>query len=210
MAKPKAAVVAALVALTIFGAPLAASAAPHHVALPSAGFHTEDGEDNNSNDGDTDKDDHHKSIPPVFVVPGEKHRHHDKYQVPSTPTPTATPAPGDDTTPGDNNDNNDTNTAGTAGTAGIDPASDSDFVVVTPDHKQVSDKMGGVNPVEARAVDVKSVRVSHKSPADEFIDAAYIGLGLLGVAALGLGVTAGARAIRLRRSGKSDYLYGEK
>jgi hypothetical protein len=35
-------------------------------------------------------------------------------------------------------------------------------------------------------------------------------MGMLGIAALGLGVTAGVRSIRLRRAGKSDYFYGDK
>jgi hypothetical protein len=42
------------------------------------------------------------------------------------------------------------------------------------------------------------------------MDTAYIGMGMLGLASLGLGVTAGVRAIRLRRSGKSDYFYSDK
>ena len=204
MVQTKTALVVSLVALTVFGAPIAASAQPHTPVLPAVSFHTEDGEDDGFDDGDDDQDDNHKSIPPVFVIPGEKHRHHDRGPKTGTATPTPTPST-DGTDDGSNPDD-----SVTANGAGIDPAATSDFEVVGPGETPVTDKLGGVNPVEARAIDIKRVVVGHRSPADEFVDAAYVGLGLLGVAAVGLGVTAGARAIRLRRSGKSDYLYGDK
>ena len=202
MIETKAAVALSIVALTIFGAPIAASAAPHHATLPSVSFHTEDGEDEEEfDDGDQDTDDHHKSIPPVFVVPGEKH--HRNHHTMQTGTAPVTTTPDDDGTNGTDDSNSVTG-------AGLDPANASDFVVIGPGETPVTDQLGGVNPEEARAVDIKRVMASHKSPADEFIDAAYIGLGLTGVAAVGLGATAGIRAIRLRRSGKSDYVYGDK
>jgi hypothetical protein len=206
MSQKKTALVVGLVALTVFGAPIAASAAPMHTDFPNVSFHTEDGEDGSDysfDDGDSDKDDHHKSIPPVFVVPGEKHHRHDRGQQPGA-TPTPAPTDGSDdgsTTPDDSN---------TVDGATVDPAAASDFVVMGPGDAPVTDQLGGVNPEEARAIDIKKVMVTHKSPADEFVDAAYIGLGLLGASAVGLGATAGIRAIRLRRSGKTDYLYGEK
>ena len=203
MSQKKTALVVGLVALTVFGAPMAASAAPVHTDFPNVSFHTEDGEDGSDDsfdDGDSDKDDHHKSIPPVFVVPGEKH--HRDHKAGTTPS----------TTPDDGSDDGSTtlDDSNTVDGATVDPAAASDFVVMGPGDAPVTDQLGGVNPEEARAIDIKKVMVTHKSPADEFVDAAYIGLGLLGASAVGLGATAGIRAIRLRRSGKTDYLYGEK
>ena len=173
-----------------------------HTDFPSVSFHTEDGDDEGFDDGDEDKDDHHKSIPPIFVMPGEKH-HRDRDHRAGT-TPTATPDDGSDDGSTTQDDSN------TVDGAAVDPASTGDFVVMGPGDAPVTDKLGGVNPEEARAIDIKKVMVTHKSPADEFVDAAYVGLGLLGASAVGLGATAGIRAIRLRRSGKTDYLYGEK
>ena len=199
----KATVVAVLVALTLVGAPLAASAAPT-VSVKTIGgttFHTEDTEDS-STDGDQDKDDdHHGSIPPVFVVPGHKKPHHDRGQNPPvTPAPDATATPNPDPT-GD----------GSATTSSIDPVTgQQDFMVVGAGGDPATDSLGGVNPEEARAVDIRRVPDGMRTPADQFMDTAYIGMGMLGLAALGLGGTAVVRAIRLRKSGKSDYIYSDK
>lgn len=200
MVEKKLALVAALVALTIVGAPLAASATPVSTAktIGVISFHTEDEEDNND-DGDDDQDDeHHGSIPPVFVVPGAKKPHRDHPRPPVSTAPDTSVAPTDPTT------------GTTAGTTAIDPLTGEEFVVVGAGEDPSASSLGGVNPEEARAVDIRRVPTGIRNPADQFMDTAYIGMGMLGVAALGLGVTAGVRAIRLRRSGKSDYFYSDK
>ena len=199
MVEKKFALIAALVALTIVGAPLAATAAPVSTAktIGVISFHTEDEED--QNDGDDDKDDdHHGSIPPVFVVPGAKRPHSDHPRLPVSNSPDSSVSPTDPVT------------GATAGTTAIDPLTGDEFVVVGAGETPGADSLGGVNPEEARAVDIRRVPTGMQTPADQFMDAAYIGLGMLTLAALGLGGTAAVRAVRLRRSGKSDYLYGDK
>jgi hypothetical protein len=39
------------------------------------------------------------------------------------------------------------------------------------------------------------------------MESAYLGMGVLAAAAAALGLTAAIRAVRIRRSGKSDYFY---
>ena len=46
-----------------------------------------------------------------------------------------------------------------------------------------------------------------RTPADEFFQAATIGLGALAAAALGLGAVAASRAISLRRNPEADFIY---
>lgn len=191
----KAILAATVVALTIFGAPLAASAAPSNLINASGGIniHTDDHEDDGDDDED-DHDEHHGSIPPVFVGPGQK-RHHDQHK-PNAGT-------------------NSPDAGATTGSAGIDPLTGEPVSEVGPDGQPIttgpgSDNLGGVQPEDARAVDITRVPKHMKTPADEFMDAAYVGLGLLGASAVGLGVTAGVRAVRVRRSGKSDYIYNDK
>ncbi|MFM5952554.1 MAG: hypothetical protein ACKOOE_08210 [Micrococcales bacterium] len=195
MFEKKLTLAAAVVVITLLGAPLAASAAPvHHVASKGGvSIHTEDGEDDDEDDGDDDEDDdHHGSIPPVFVVPGVKKPHGGHKAKPGTSTSTST---------------------GT--TAGIDPLSGDPIPQVGPDGQPITSDPGtdvatGGAPQEGRAVDITRVPRHIKTPADEFMDAAYLGLGLLALSAVGLGVTAGVRAIRVRRAGKSDYIYNDK
>jgi hypothetical protein len=64
-----------------------------------------------------------------------------------------------------------------------------------------------INPNESKPIDVALIRADIKNPSDKFMDSAYLGLGALGLAAMGLGSVASIRAIRMRRSGKSDYFY---
>ncbi len=64
-----------------------------------------------------------------------------------------------------------------------------------------------INPNESKPIDVALIRADIKNPSDQFMDSAYLGLGALGLAAMGLGSVASIRAIRMRRSGKSDYFY---
>ena len=66
------------------------------------------------------------------------------------------------------------------------------------------------NPNESEPIDVKLISTSAKSPADRFLESAYLGMGALGAAAVGLGSAAAVRAVRIRRSGKSDYFYDNR
>jgi hypothetical protein len=200
MIEKKATVVAAIVALTLIGAPLAASAAPIQTSKTIVTtFHAEDGEDH-EDDGDDDQDDDHSGyIPPVFVVPGHKKPHKEKSETTvSTAPDTSTSATIDPVT------------GQPVQTTSIDPVTGQEFMVVGAGGAPATESLGGVNPEEARAVDIRRVPSGVLTPADQFLDAAYIGLGMLAVAALGLGGTAAVRAIRLRRSGKADYFYGDK
>lgn len=201
MSDKKAILAATVVLLTVFGAPVAASAAPVQTGSAQSGIsiHTED-HDDESDDGDDDEDDgddRHGYIPPVFVVPGQKKPHNEHKTKPSG-TVTTTPS-----------------TGSSSSTAGIDPLSGDPVNQIGPDGQPMAGTPGSDlgpagTPEESRAVDITRVPKHMKSPADAFMDTAYIGLGLLGVSAVGLGVTAGVRAIRLRRSGKSDYIYNDK
>jgi len=57
---------------------------------------------------------------------------------------------------------------------------------------------------------VDQVLPTAKTPTDQFVDTAVVGLGAVGAGALALGAMVGARAIRARRSGeKADYFYGD-
>lgn len=211
MAEKKAALVAAIVALAIIGAPLAAFASPVVGVKQISGIsihsedevedpEDEDEDEDESEDASEDEDDeHHASIPPVFVVPGQKRPPH-SHKRPSVTQSSGvlTPAQIDPVT-------------GLALTpAPIESLSEEDFVIVGAGSDPAAATLGGVNPKEAKAIDIKRVPVSMRTPADQFMDTAYFGMGMLGFAALGLGTTATVRAVRLRRSGKSDYFYGDK
>ena len=200
MIEKKATFVAVIVALTLIGAPLAASATPIHTTKTvGTTFRTDDG-DSHEDDGDSDQDDDHSGyIPPVFVVPGQKKPHHDRPKTPTATAPDATTSTEIDPATGQ-----------PVQTSSIDPVTGEEFMVVGAGGDPAAGKLGGVNPEEARAVDIRRVPAGMHSPADQFMDAAYIGMGMLGIAALGLGGTAAVRAIRLRRSGKSDYIYSDK
>lgn len=213
MLETKATAVAVLAAFAIFGAPLAA-----HAATPVSGIaiHQDDSSDSSSSstnkDGDDDHDDHGKGwIPPVFVVPGSTQPHHD-HRPNGTPKPhptatgaAGTPTPGDDTTA---TTPDSTSNVGIASTG--TPVDSNDFVVVGADDPAAANGLGAVNPHQDQPVAIDKVRASRMTPADQFMDTAYLGMGLLGAAALGLGTTAMVRAIRVRRAGKADYLYGNK
>lgn len=53
-----------------------------------------------------------------------------------------------------------------------------------------------VNPVGGAAIDIGSFNSDAKTPAETFIEAAYVGLGAMALGAVALGITAGSRAIR--------------
>jgi hypothetical protein len=196
--------VATAVLLAVIGAPVAAMADDERQPpiLPSnVQIHQDDSDEHeDADDGDDDGDDqgeHHKKgwIPPVFVVPGQKHDNH-------KPKPGSTTAP---TTPGDdaNNDGDDT-TAGNASVGGLDT---NDFVVVGVDDTAAAESLESVDPKQSHPVAIEKVNVTSQTPADRFMDAAYLGIGLLAISAVGLGATTAVRSYRLRKSGKSDYFY---
>ena len=212
MANKSVALLATVVAFTLLGAPIAATAETSgDQTQPSAvSFHSEDNGGNQSesenHDGDRDKDDDHGYIPPVFVVPGAK-KHNKLHQTrPTTTTNTS----GMTNTKG--------NSGNLAGTAGIDPVTSAtvttenpeDLVVDGVNPNEVSTLQGAKDQNQPHPVDIKRVELGMRSPADQFLDTAYIGLGLLGLSAIGLGGAAVVRGVRLRRSGKADYLYGDK
>ena len=55
-----------------------------------------------------------------------------------------------------------------------------------------------INPEKNIAIDISAVSSARKTPADVFIESATTGLFAMGFGAVGLGVVAGARAIRRR------------
>jgi hypothetical protein len=196
--------VATAVLLAVIGAPVAAMAEDEQPSVYASNvqIHQDDSDDHEDaeDDGDDDGDDqgeHHKKgwIPPVFVVPGQKHDHHK----PKPGSNSGTPAPGDDT-----NDDGDDATAGNASVSGLDT---NDFVVVGVDDTAAAKSLESVDPKQSHPVAIEQVKVTTQTPADRFMDAAYLGIGLLAVSAVGLGATTAVRSYRLRKSGKSDYFY---
>lgn len=198
MFEKKSAVLASVILLTLFGAPLAASAAtPHFVSsgVPIPIF-TEDQEESDDEDGDNDNSVHneqHEVIPPVITVPGSGKEHHRK------PPKTGIPEVPEVLDPN----------SSAQFLSGIDLA-EAEYVVVASNDPESTVPLEAANPNEAQPIDVKLIRASIKNPADRFMDSAYLGIGVLGAAALGLGAVAGVRAIRMRRNGKSDYFYEDK
>ena len=206
MMEKKAALLAAMVALTLLGAPVAANAAtPHisHAGIPKPIF--QDDEERENEDEDEDEREHddeaHENIPPVFVVPGSKKDRHNRPPkpnerfvnvlptIPETVVPGATPA-----------------TVKPQTIAGTD-IPESEYVVIASNDPAAEKALGTSNPNESQPIDVTLIRADIKNPSDQFLESAYLGLGVRGVAALGLGTAAGIRAVRVRRSGKSDYFY---
>jgi hypothetical protein len=195
MFEKKSAVLASVILLTLFGAPLATSAATPQVAI--SGFPTpifsEDEDEYEDEDGDDDRgdhDEHHEVIPPVITVPGQGKEHHRK------PPKNGTPIVPEVLDP---------NTSAQS-LSGIDLA-EAEYVVVASDDPESTIPLEAANPNESQPIDVKLIRASIKTPADRFMDSAYLGIGILGAAALGLGAVAGVRSIRMRRNDKNDYFY---
>jgi hypothetical protein len=194
----KSAVLASVILLTLFGAPLAASAATPQVAI--SGFPTpifsEDEDEYEDEDSDDDRgnhDEHHEVIPPVITVPGQGKEHHRK------PPKNGTPIVPEVLDPN----------SSAQSLSGIDLA-EADYVVVASDDPESTIPLEAANPNESKPIDVKLIRASIKTPADRFMDSAYLGIGILGAAALGLGAVAGVRSIRIRRNDKNDYFYDNK
>lgn len=68
-----------------------------------------------------------------------------------------------------------------------------------------------LDPEAAPPVEVASMQLTGKTPADVFMESATIALAALGVGAVAMGSVASARALRLRRNPRGDYFYdGEK
>ena len=70
--------------------------------------------------------------------------------------------------------------------------------LVTEPNAEVSQPAVGtsINPIGGVAIDISQMNPESKTPAETFIEAAYVGLGAMGVGALVLAVTASARAFR--------------
>jgi hypothetical protein len=198
MFEKKSAVLASVILLTLFGAPLAASAGTPQIGLSgfSTPIFTEDQEESDDEDGDNDNGVHneqHEVIPPVITVPGhgkDEHRNPPKNGTPIVPEVL------------------DPNSSAQY-LSGIDLA-EAEYVVVASNDPESTVPLEAANPNESQPIDVKLISASIKSPADRFMDSAYLGIGALGAAALGLGAVAGVRAMRMRRNGKSDYFYEDK
>ena len=202
MFEKKPALLAALVALSLLGAPLAANATTpqsFNAGIPKPIFQDDDRDE--EREDNEDEDEAHENIPPVFVVPGSKKPHHKRHPKPHERFVNVLPTIPEIVVPG-------------ATTANVDlqpstspelPASE--YVVVASNDPAAEKALGTSNPNESQPIDVTLIRADIKNPSDQFLESAYLGLAVLGTAALGLGTVAGARALRARRSGKSDYFY---
>lgn len=202
MFEKKPVLVAALVALTLLGAPVAASASTPHASyagIPKPIF--QDDEEREDEDEDEDEDEAHENIPPVFVVPGSKKDHHKRHPKPHERFVNVLPTIPEIVVPG---------VVGSGATVQALPGGDfveSEYVVIASNDPAAEKALGTSNPNESQPIDVSLIRADIKNPSDQFLDSAYLGLAVLGAAALGLGTAAGVRAVRVRRSGKSDYFY---
>ena len=181
---------------TLFASPLAATATPQSqsgsltpIYLDGEDEENEEDEDEDDEDEDDD-DDRHEKIPPVFVVPGAGHgkhkghiKDHPKFSniVPDT----------------------------LVGTQAIitESGAESEFVMVASNDPGAASAIGQANPHQSNPIQIDLVKATRQTPADRFMESAYLGMGLLAAAAGVLGLTAATRAVRIRRSGKSDYYY---
>ena len=192
MASTKLSLGALLVAFTLFATPIAANAAPS--VLNQSGSFTPiylDGDDEEDEDEDEEnEDDRHEKIPPVFVVPGAGHG---KHKEPKKEHPTFTNIVPESL----------------VGTQAIitEVGSDSEFVMVASNDPGAASALGQANPHQSNPIQVEKIKTSRQTPADRFMESAYLGMGVLAAAAAALGLTAAIRALRIRRSGKSDYFY---
>lgn len=195
MIDKKTATVASLVLLAFFAAPIAASAAtPHHASQPLPIYlEDHDDDEDEDEDGDDDSDPHHdelhEDIPPVFVVPGDPTSSHPVLTREPITTQTKPLNPSQ------------------IGSPSSGARVNKEFLVVSSQDPASKSALERVNPHHANPIDISLVRTSLKTPADKFMESAYIAMAGLGVTAVGLGAVAAVRSIRLRRSGKSDYFY---
>jgi hypothetical protein len=173
--------------------------------IPKPIFQDEHGDDKNDDEKDEDEDEDddeyesneaHENIPPVFVVPGSKKDHHKRPKKPAIPSLNVPPALPEIITPN----------AIKQSISGSE-VSESQYMVIASNDPAAEKALAMINPNESKPIDVALIRADIKNPSDQFMDSAYLGLGALGLAAMGLGSVASIRAIRMRRSGKSDYFY---
>lgn len=75
----------------------------------------------------------------------------------------------------------------------------------TPAHDEASEHE--IFPEAEAPMEVSAEALQGRTPADEFFQAATIGLGALAAAALGLGGVAANRAISMRRNPEADFYY---
>lgn len=203
MFEKKPALLAALVALTLLGAPVAANAATaqtSHAGIPQPIFQ-DDEEREDEREDEEEEDEEHENIPPVFVVPGSKKPHHKGHPKPHERFLNVLPTIPEIVVPG---------VVGSGAMAQALPGADfveSEYVVIASNDPAAEKALGTSNPNESQPIDVTLIRADIKNPSDQFLDSAYLGLAVLGAAAVGLGTAAGVRAVRVRRSGKSDYFY---
>jgi hypothetical protein len=192
MFEKKPTLLCALVALTLFGAPVAANAAippTSHSGIPKPIFQ-DDGEREDDEDEEEHENEAHENIPPVFVVPGSKKDHHITHPKPAKELLNVLPAMPELIVP-----------------SATGASVSSEYLVIASNDPAAEKSLGTSNPNESQPIDVTLIRADIKNPSDQFLDSAYLGLAVLGAAALGLGTAAGVRAVRVRRSGKSDYFY---
>ena len=189
MASTKLSLGAMLVIFTLFAAPIAASATPSAQSGSFTPIYL-DGDDDDDDDDDDDEDDRHDKIPPVFVVPGAGHGKHKGHKKEHPAFTNIVPE-------------------SLVGTQAIitEVGSDSEFVMVASNDPGAASAIGLANPHQSTPIQIQEIRVSRQTPADRFMESAYIGMGVLAAAAAGLGLTAAVRALRIRRTGKSDYFY---
>jgi hypothetical protein len=196
LASTKLSLGALLVAFTLFATPIAANAAPS-VFNQSGSFtpiyldgDDEDEDEDEEDEDEENEDDRHEKIPPVFVVPGAGHG---KHKEPKKEHPTFTNIVPESL----------------VGTQAIitEVGSDSEFVMVASNDPGAASALGQANPHQSNPIQIGMVKTSRQTPADRFMESAYLGMGVLAAAAAALGLTAAIRAVRIRRSGKSDYFY---
>ena len=181
-----------IVLLTLFSAPVAANATPAFspTAVPSPIFQDDGDELDDEEDHDDEKakdDDHHATIPPVFVVPRKRQAQNGNQPKIEVPVPTQSGA-------------------GVQSLPGLG-SEETDFFVISSIDPQNESMIGTAAPNVSKPIDVKNVRTDILTPADRFMDSAYLAMGALAVGAVGLGSVAGVRTLRARRNGESDYFY---
>ena len=150
------------------------------------------------------------SLPPIVIRPVKPN------DVVSSPKPTLTPTPNPSVSAASvKNTNGSGSSSSSAG--GSSSSTDSPDVVVrktNQDYVAVSPKVTGslttepntqinqpatgtsINPVGGAAIDISSMNPEAKTPAETFIEAAYVGLGAMAFGAIALAIAAGTRSIR--------------
>ena len=197
MASTKLSFGAMLVIFTLCAAPIAASATPSSqsgsftpIYLDGDNDEDDDDDEDEDEDDEEDDDDRHEKIPPVFVVPGAGHGKHKEHRKEHPVFTNIVPE-------------------SLVGTQAIitESGGESQFVMVASNDPDAAAALGQVNPHQSNPIQIDLVKTSRQTPADRFMETAYIGMGILAAAAGVLGLTAATRAVRIRRSGKSDYYY---